>query len=34
MAFLILLPLSFSVSTAGEILNLKLDYSLTNEQST
>ena len=34
MAFLILLPLSSSVSTAGEGLNLKLDYSLTNEQST
>ena len=34
MAFLIFLPLSSSVSTAGEDLNLKLDYSLTNEQST
>ena len=31
MAFLMLLPLSSSVSTAGEALNLKLDYSLTNE---
>ena len=27
-----LLPLSSSVSTAGEALNLKLDYSLTKEQ--
>jgi predicted GTPase len=34
MAFLMLLPLSSSVSTAGEALNHKLDYSLTNEQST
>ena len=34
MAFLMLLPLSSSVSTVGETLNLKLDYSLTNEQST
>ena len=34
MAFLMLLPVSSSVSTAGEALNLKLDYSLTNEQST
>ena len=34
MAFLMLMPLSSSVSTAGEALNLKLDYSLTNEQST
>ena len=34
MAFLMLPPLSFSVSTAGEALNLKLDYSLTNEKST
>ena len=33
-AFMMLLPLSSSVSTAGEALNLKLDYSLTNEQST
>ena len=33
MALLMLLPLSSSVSTAGEALNLKLDYSLTNEQS-
>ena len=33
MAFLMLLPLSSSVSTAGEALNHKLDYSLTNEQS-
>ena len=31
---LMLLPLSSSVSTPGEGLNLKLDYSLTNEQST
>ena len=31
---IILLPLSSSVSTAGEGLNLKLDYSLTNKQST
>ena len=34
MAFLMLLPLSSSVSTAGEALTLKLDYSLTKEQST
>ena len=34
MAFLMLLPLSSSVSTAGEALNLELDYFLTNEQST
>ena len=34
MAFLMLLPLSSSVSTTGEALNHKLDYSLTNEQST
>ena len=34
MAFLMLLPLSSSVSTAGEAIHLKLDYSLTNEQST
>ena len=34
MAFLMLLPLSSSVSTAGEALHLKSDYSLTNEQST
>ena len=34
MAFLMLLPLLSSVSTAGEALKLKLDYSLTNEQST
>ena len=34
MAFLLLLPLSSSVPTAGEALNLKLDYSLTNDQST
>ena len=33
-AFLIFLPLSYSVSTAAGSLNLKLDYSLTNEQST
>ena len=33
MGFLMLLPLSSSVSTAGEALKLKLDYSLTNEQS-
>ena len=31
---ILLLPLSYSVSTAGEALNHKLDYSLTNEQST
>ena len=34
MAFLMLLPLSSSVSPAGQDLKLKLDYSLTNEQST
>ena len=34
MAFLVLLPLSSSVSTVGEALKPKLDYSLTNEQST
>ena len=34
MTFLMLLPLSSSGSTAGEALNHKLDYSLTNEQST
>ena len=34
MVFLMLLPLSSSVSTAGEALNHKLDYSLTNEQNT
>ena len=34
MALLMLLPLPSSVSIAGEGLNLKLDYSLTNEQST
>ena len=34
LAFLLLLPLSYSVSTAGEALKLKLDYSLTDEQST
>ena len=34
LAFLMLLPLSSSVSTAGEALNRKLDYSRTNEQST
>ena len=33
MSFLMLLPLSSSVSTAGEAINIKLDYSLTNEQS-
>ena len=33
MTFLMLLPLSSSVSTAGEALKLKLEYSLTNEQS-
>jgi len=33
MASLMLLPLSSSVSTAGEALNLKMDCSLTNEQS-
>ena len=33
MAFLMLLSLSSSVSTAGEDLNIKSDYSLTNEQS-
>ena len=33
MAFLMLLPLSSSVSTAGEGLNLKSDYSHTTEQS-
>ena len=32
-AFLMLLALSSSVSTVGEALNHKLDYSLTNEQS-
>ena len=34
MDFLMLQPLSSSVSTAGEALKLKLDYFLTNEQST
>ena len=33
MAFLMLLPLPSSVSTVGEALNHKLDYSLTNDQS-
>ena len=34
MAFLMLLPLSSSMSTAGEALKLISDYYLTNEQST
>ena len=33
LVFLMPLPLSSSVSTAGEALNLKLDCSLTNDQS-
>ena len=34
MVFLMFLPLSSPVSTEGEVLNLKLDYSVTNKQST
>ena len=34
MAFLMLLPLSYSVSTAGEAFQLRLDNYLADEQST